>query len=540
MAALDELLAPTPALLEAASASDPESPARTSSDWEDWEDYEPMDCPHERGVQPEVTSEEAPLAAATPADQSASGGAETPSENTTRGATSWPSVEPKLFPSNGRSTIRQHRDGEFAPSAANVELHKQFFSRRPLLVDLKQDDPLTSLQLFDQENTRSLLPKRVMIDSGARVFILISPAIAKALDLTIEPGTAPIRGIGGSGGSLGATKEYINVRLGACEMGEVNDDPCTGCFTLKVKAIVMTEEAVKSINHHVLLGQGFIRYCLGMTDPLTERFYYSPAWWTQACRDFRVSVPCTMSTPENAASVRNFLGAIDADDEDVAFVDQTIWSDSLKLLGVGKPAPELAAPLTTGFPQTEQVSAEQYAAFRQEQKERNEETRRVAKDTLAAAQAQAANELANIIEPTGVVFSLAKLKNSGRLLEGLRLDLSGASQTIMAQLSKLKESIIADVMKAVMGNGGGPAQAENPQPATAPTPVARPVNAVQVDPRDDLPYAVPVNWAAHGGGDIAPHNELLQAPPKSCLRASAAPFQAERANRVERSALDPT
>jgi hypothetical protein len=525
MAALDELLAPTPAPQETASVSEPDQP---SSDWEDWEEYEPTDNPQEGGVHPEVTSDETPLAAVTPAAQPATGGAEALSKDSTQGATSWPAVDPKLFPSNGKSTIQQHNGGGFTPSAANAELHKQFFSRRPLLVDLKQDDPLTSLQLFDQGNTRSLLPKRVMIDSGARVFILISPTIATALGLTIEPGTAPIRGIGGSGGSLGATKEYINVRLGACELGEVNDDPCTGCFTLKVKAIVMTEEAVKSINHHVLLGQAFIRYCLGMTDPLTERFYYSPAWWTQACRDFRVSVPCTMSTPENAASVRNFLGVIDADNEDVAFVDPTIWSDSLKLLGTGNPAPELAAPLTTGFPQTEQVSAEQYATFRQEQKERNEEVRRVAKDTLAAAQAQAANELANIIEPTGVVFSLAKLKNSGRLLEGLRLDLSGASQTIMAQLSKLKESIIADVLKAVTGNGGGSAQAATPPPATAPTSAARPVNAVQVDPRDDLPYTVPVNWAAHGGGDIAPHNELLQPPPKSCLRASAAPFQAGR------------
>jgi hypothetical protein len=291
-------------------------------------------------------------------------------------------VEPKLFPTNGRTTIGQHRGGEYAPSAANVALHKQYFSRRPLLVDLKQDDPLTSLQLFDQENTRSLLPQRVMIDSGARVFILISPSIAKALELTIDSGTAPIRGIGGSGGSLGATKEYINVRLGACTLGEVNDDPCTGCFTLKVKAIVMTEEAVKNIGHHVLLGQGFIRYCIGMADPLTERFYYSPAWWTQACRDFRVSVPCTMSTPENAASVRNFLGVLDMADEDVAFVDQTIWSDTLKQPGTISYVPELAAPLAPGFPQTEQVSAEQYATFRQEQKERNEETRRVAKEAL--------------------------------------------------------------------------------------------------------------------------------------------------------------
>jgi hypothetical protein len=355
-----------------------------------------------------------PLAAAAPADQSPPSGSASAAPAAPRQVTSWPTVEPKLFPTNGKTTIGQHRGGEYSPSEADVALHRQFFSRRPLLVDLKQDDPETSLQLFDQENTRSLLPKRVMIDSGARVFILISPSIAKALDLTIDPGTAPIKGIGGAGGSLGATKDYINVRLGACALGEVNDDPCTGCFTLRVKAIVMTEEAVKNIGHHVLLGQGFLRYCIGMTDPLTERFYYSPAWWTQACRDFRVSVPCTMSTAENAAAVRDFLGVLDMEDDGVAFVDQTIWSDTLKLPHRSSPAPAVAAPLAPGFPQTEGVTPEQYATFRQEQKERNEETRRVAKDALAAAQAQAANELANIIEPTGVVFPVAKLRHSGR------------------------------------------------------------------------------------------------------------------------------
>jgi hypothetical protein len=528
MAALDALLAPPTVTLEAASVSEAPTPASPSSAVADDSN---VSAPEEGDSLQEGETEGVPLAAADP-DQSSSSGSGAAAPAAPRWATSWPSVEPKLFPTNGRTTVGQHRGGEYAPSAANVALHKQYFSRRPLLVDLKQDDPLTSLQLFDQENTRSLLPQRVMIDSGARVFILISPSIAKALELTIDSGTAPIRGIGGSGGSLGATKEYINVRLGACTLGEVNDDPCTGCFTLKVKAIVMTEEAVKNIGHHVLLGQGFIRYCIGMADPLTERFYYSPAWWTQACQDFRVSVPCTMSTPEDAASVRNFLGVLDTADEDVAFVDQTIWSDTLKQPGTISYVPELAAPLAPGFPQTEQVSAEQYATFRQEQKERNEETRRVATEALAAAQAQAANELANIIEPTGVVFPLAKLKNSGRLLEGMRLDLSGASQTIMAQLSKLKESIIAEVMRAVTGSGGAtaPTTAQAPAQTTAPAATQAPlVTSVMVDHRADLPYSVPVNWAAHGGGGLAPHNELVLTQPKSCLKASALPFQAKRA-----------
>jgi hypothetical protein len=512
MAALDELLAPLPTEVGASHVSGTDAPGTpkvclgerdfTQAADSSLDESNSGDIAWGGELPLESDADSAPLAAAAP-DQPSSHGSEAAAPASPRWATTWPAVEPKLFPTNGKLTVGQHRGGEYAPSEANVALHQMYFSRRPLLVDLKQDDPVTSLQIFDQENTKSLLPQRVMIDSGARVFILISPSIATALELEIDVGTAPIRGIGGSGGSIGATKEYVNLRLGGCALGEINDDPCTGCFTLKVKAIVMTEQAAKDIGHHVLLGQGFIRYCIGMTDPLTERFYFSPAWWTQACRDFRVSVPCTMSSPENGASVREFLGALDTADEDVAFVDQTIWSDALKRPGAISYEPELAAPVAPGFPQTEQVSAEQYATFRQEQKERNEETRRLAKDALAAAQAQAANELANIIEPTGVVFPLTKLKNSGRLLDGMRLDLSGASQTIMSQLSKLKEAIIADVMRAVTGTGGAQAPEASPTPAHVAFPAMTftpPSTTLMVDRRSDLPYVVPVNWAAHGGG----------------------------------------
>jgi hypothetical protein len=96
---------------------------------------------------------------------------------------------------------------------------------------------------------------------------------------------------------------------------------------------------------------------------------------------------------------------------------------------------------------------------------------------LAAAQAQAANELANIIEPTGVVFPLGQAQELWEgCLEGMRLDLSGASQTIMAQLSKLKESIIADVMRAVTGDQEGhpPQLQPRHQPRLPPQPHLRP------------------------------------------------------------------
>jgi hypothetical protein len=295
-----------------------------------------------------------------------------------------------------------------------------------------------------------------MIDSGARVFILISPAIAKTMKLTVVPGTSPIRGIGGHGGSEGRTREFIFLRLGGCEAGEVNDDPCTGCFTLKVKPIVMTEMAVQSIGHHVLLGQGFLRYCLGMADPLTERFHYSPAWWSDACRDFRVSVPCTMST-EGVAQVRDFLGMLDAPGSDDIYVD--VSYKSRKDRGT-----TLVAPMAPGFPQTPGVTSDQYKAYQRDRTERNEETRKISREALATAQSQAADGLAHIIEPLGVVFPLNKLKVSGRLLDGMRLDLSGASQAIASQLTRIRDSLFRDLLKELRPLENPTSQAPAPTP----------------------------------------------------------------------------
>jgi hypothetical protein len=118
------------------------------------------------------------------------------------GETSWPAVEPKLYPSNARTTVSQHQNGIYVPSDDDEVVHRQYFGRRPLLVDLMHTDMITSLHLFDQNNDNDVIPTKVMLDSGARVFILISPTIAKALKLTIEEGSAPIKRIGGSSGSL--------------------------------------------------------------------------------------------------------------------------------------------------------------------------------------------------------------------------------------------------------------------------------------------------------------------------------------------------
>jgi hypothetical protein len=104
----------------------------------------------------------------------------------------------------------------------------------------------------------------------------------------------------------------------------------------------------------------------------------------------------------------------------------------------------------------------------------------------------------------------------------MRLDLSGASQTIVAQLSKLRASITADILGTLRATVSMPeASPVNPNPSLQTTPSlptpAPPIQRVAVvdpvDNRPDFPYVVPVNWIAHGGGDIADHNKVVNYKP---------------------------
>jgi hypothetical protein len=223
-----------------------------------------------------------------------------------------------------------------------------------------------------------------------------------------------------------------------------------------------------------------------------------------------------MSTEETANSVHNYVGMIYTPYNDLGFDDQSYWSDPLML------------PYDHELTHEVVVTPEQYTSFRQAQKERNNEVFRLSRDTLASAQAQAADDLANIVELSGVVFPMNKLKNYGCLLEGMRLDLSGSSHTFMSQLTNLKASIIDEATNAVSGvsTAGATATGSDPVVPTPSDPVVsagamQPYNTrvamLQVDHKDDLPYAFPVNWAAHGGDGVAPRHELVASHRKSCL-----------------------
>jgi len=432
----------------------------------------------------------------------------------------------------------------------------------------------------------------------------------------------------------------------------------------------MTQQLVDLLGHDVILGQGYMRICLGMMDPLTERFYYSLAFAKHGCKDCRVSIPCVMSGPApgttncvaaalaadcyeelddlldggttvstcledkacappayvkplvneatesnscNEAAYLNCAKAVmDAKATIVAILreggcEMTVPEIEYKMLWicdlqdliptqyharmcaawnefwthlwqlrffcgqlghghmVSKPAryfrhphhlvcdkcgfvdvnlPHVDPPtpvravataFAPGFPQTTPSTRAEYQQSRQQQQLRNAETRKVAEETLAAAQERAGHGLANIATPIGVTYSVSALRNSGRLLDGMRLDLSGQSNTLLTQMEQLKKSIKDDVLKELQGqrptnltthnkaNSGGASTSSGPaappvvpQPqATSPTsaspgadepesppPVAvrQVTTAKHVHWAEDshLPYQVPVNWQNFG------------------------------------------
>jgi len=304
-----------------------------------------------------------------------------------------------------------------------------------------------------------------------------------------------------------------------------------------------------------MLGQGFMRLCLGMLDPLTERFYFAPAWAKHGCKDFRVSVPCVMSASRqsqakvvSAALSTDYHETLEElmDGEVVMYANVEDHDTSPKVV--------MPAPLAPGFPQTRPPTRAEYHQQRQQQAQRNAETRRGALDALSAAQAKAAHELANIAVPIGVTYSINTLKQSGRLMEGMRLDLSGASTTIAHQMEQLRATIKEDILRELratsMGNPqpegtislassapatAGTNSAGQPEPAdevssTPEVPVALPIKAmdraatsVKWGNNTHLPYDVPVSWQHPGRPSYA---AMAAQPAKPCLRTTRRPVEA--------------
>ena len=207
-----------------------------------------------------------------------------------------PSITPKLFPVIPVHLWKQFRDGEFYPTNTQIDSHDKFFDRRPTLISLQQLEDETSLHLFNGNTV--VTAATVMLDTGSEVKVMIAPDVARQLKLTWTPDSTNIVGVGGSGGGDGYAHQPVVLRLGQFNGTNLDElSPMKGCFEMNVKPLVMKDQVVDDIGYEVIIGQGVLRACGGVIDPISESLIYSPAWLSHACPALRCSIPLNMSRP---------------------------------------------------------------------------------------------------------------------------------------------------------------------------------------------------------------------------------------------------
>jgi len=413
-------------------------------------------------------------------------------------ANAWPEIHPSLSARWLGTGEANFKDNRIYLTQEQQQLHEQFFSRDPALVSLAQDDPATRLHIFTADNGAFVTPKRVMLDSGAHLMVLLSETIANRMGLTWQEGTSPLKGVGGVGGSRGRADQAVHVRLGGCP--DINPTSTTfqGCYTLTCRPIIMTERLVQDIGHDVLLGQGFMRPCLGVIDHLSERFSYSPAWMKHGCADFRVSVPCRMSKAKEGPAI---IAMLTGGEEDPSNTTGSYCGGLDIHVKGGQPA-RAAVPIAPGMPQSAIPKTVDYLHQRLQQSARNLEDHQAAQRLVSRAQ-HTTPRTPQVLEPQGVVYSVQGLKQSGRLMDGLRLDLSGAPTHLMEQVASIKAQLRTELLQELRSNVA-PATARAPTPAPAEDPVAATVTQVpSAMPRTSavmshLPYKVHPDWLEQG------------------------------------------
>jgi hypothetical protein len=434
--------------------------------------------------------------------------------------------------------------------------------------------------------------------------VCISRPLAESLGLTWVPCSAALVGVGGVGGALGESDQRINFRLGGCERAcATNLGPLEGCFTINVRPIIMTDKLVDTIGHKVLLGQTFLRYCLGSVDQLGETLDISPAFLKHGCTDFRVSIPCvsSKSAPEGVVptlvswlssdkaedSIEEYLGmgkptlitkvataasAIkdsvthvvnhalsnmsrrgkrkprsprNEDDSSSAGSDQGPAAPAGKPVGK-KPKPRkqrsidlsVAAPMHPGFPQSGNIpTPEERERHLQQMTDRargeQDQAALIARDNIPMLETRArtlGQGSKDRIPPMAVCYSLEALQRSGRLIDGLSLDISGPTANMANQLadirSQLARELRLDLHDMLKRQGyGGVVPPTVPIPSRSAPPASIP-SIVRVDSR-----AVPDTTAR----PVVPPNPST---PEAQSRSS--PLPADNTPPIPESASNPS
>jgi hypothetical protein len=450
-------------------------------------------------------------------------------KKSSRADTSWPRIDPGLQPTATDDTIKRFVRGCYLATGDEVDQHEAFFRRRPTLVWLEQRQPATSLNIYTEDDTRYLTPPRVMLDSGADVVAIISQKIANAMQLTWTKGSVSLRGVGGTSAADGTTHQQVRIRLGGCTDEHSTPSPYEGCLSVLCYPVVCSPEFTQAIKADVILGQGFIRPCLGVMDLETERFSYAPAYMKHACKDFRVSVPCLMSAPKllplsphkPKLPSGHTAGVIMVDhvDEAAAFPELEDMCDGpVSVVTVQanevRKADAAAAKLSPGFHADGVPSREEHERALKAAAERNAADKREAEAIRAAQMSLVAGLAPRTLKPIGYVYSAEQIDRLNRSQPGGLLDVSGPTANEMVETERVArrvraeyseefngrirtmETALADVSKKLAQlQGGRAAQPPSPPapipPATPAAPSQPPAEVQQVAPPASIDVAAP-------------------------------------------------
>lgn len=391
-----------------------------------------------------------------------------------------------LSPRITEASLRQFdAHGKFCASATQLRLRDQFVERDATCVTLTQQEHATSLFLHDVQTRHSFKPARVMVDSGAALDVCVSGDLARRMGVTWEEGSGSLVGVGGTGGCLGRANELVLLTLGGSDVpGDVRVSAFAGRFAVRVRPYILSPQAVTDLQYDVVVGVDVLRPALATFDWVGETMDISPAFLSDACADFRVSIPCRMSKPTAKAVaclralphlpvqpllVRNVAAASPAVtpqpsgwDACVRMAEQAAAAAvaGVRSALVGRRRTYLAAAMHPGFPQSSQPPTHQ------QWRQRNMVRAARAQPSLQEAQALVsaavhARGLAGappprpgVIMPVAVCYALDQLQASGKLREGCVLDLGepAASGVSAQQYAELRAELQAlwDTVRSVV------------------------------------------------------------------------------------------
>jgi hypothetical protein len=181
-----------------------------------------------------------------------------------------------------------------------LQAHTRLKDHEATVISIDQSKLHTAVRLFSLDHQLGIVPASVMADTGAEVDMCISKGVARALNLTWTAGIQ-LAGVGGLGGAEGQADQEIVLRIGGDgRADDVTSTPFQGCFAIRVRPVIMTEELARTIGHSSLIGMSVLWRANACIDPYTETMEISPALLKYGCAGFKISIPCFMSKPRES------------------------------------------------------------------------------------------------------------------------------------------------------------------------------------------------------------------------------------------------